>query len=114
MSNSRHPAQYMVKNRTLYIRPAGDLDHHNVEQIRTRADNLMTECEISNLVFDFEEVEFMDSAGIGLIMGRYRRIMHGGGRMKAVCVRPVVMRILKYSGLYQIMDITGVDGGVEI
>lgn len=114
MGGSRHPAQYMVKNHTLYIKPSGDLDHHNVEQIRTRADNLMTECEISNLVFDFEAVDFMDSAGIGLIMGRYRRIMNHGGKMKAVCVRPVVMRILKYSGLYQIMDITGIDGGVGI
>lgn len=114
MGVGRHPAQYMVKNHTLYIRPAGDLDHHNVEQIRSRADNLMEECEINSLVFDFEDVEFMDSAGIGLIMGRYRRIMNYGGRMKAVSVKPVVMRILKYSGLYQIMDIIGVDGGIGI
>lgn len=114
MNEKSHPAQYIVKNHTLYIKPAGDLDHHNVEQIRTRADRLMRECEINNLVFDFEEVDFMDSAGIGLIMGRYRGIMHHGGKMMAVGVKPVVMRILKYSGLYQIMEITGMDGGVGI
>ncbi len=114
MSMENHPAQYMVKNHTLYIRPAGDLDHHSVERIRKRADSLMNECEIGNLIFDFEEVEFMDSAGIGLIMGRYRRIIHKGGKMKAICVSPVVMRILRYSGLYQIMDIIGKDGGISI
>ncbi len=114
MTGNRHPAQYAVKNHTLYIKPSGDLDHHNVEQIRTRADNLMVECEINSLVFDFEAVDFMDSAGIGLIMGRYRKIMGSGGKMKAVSVKPVVMRILKYSGLYQIMDINGADGGMSI
>lgn len=100
-----HPASYTVTGRTLYIKPYGDLDDHLAGLIRERADKIISDCKIEMLVFDFEKTDFMDSAGLGLIMGRFRRIMHLGHKMKAVNVKPVVGRILRYSGIYQIMDI---------
>ncbi len=100
----KHPAGYMIKDHTLYIRPDGDIDDCAASKLKRRVDSLMTECDIKNIVFDFEMVDFMDSSGVGFIMGRYRKIVGKGGKMKAVGVKPVVMRILRYSGLYQIMD----------
>jgi stage II sporulation protein AA (anti-sigma F factor antagonist) len=100
-----HPVQYTVTDRTLCIKPYGDLDDHMAGIIRERADTIIRDCKIELLVFDFEKTDFMDSAGLGLIMGRFRRLMHHGRKMKAVNVKPVVGKILRYSGIYQIMDI---------
>lgn len=100
----KHPAGYMIKDHTLYICPDGDIDDCAASKLKKRVDSLMAECDIKNIVFDFEKVDFMDSSGIGFIMGRYRKIAGKGGKMRAVGVKPVVMRILRYSGLYQIMD----------
>ncbi len=99
----RHPAQYTVKNRCLYIALLEDLDQHNVDRIRARLDALIDECGSNELVFDFSKVSFMDSSGIGMIMGRYRRLLSRNGIIRAVGVNPSVARIMKYSGLYQIL-----------
>lgn len=100
----KHPAQYCVKNHSLWVQPNGDLDHHNVSRISARIDALIDECEIERLVFDFSKVEFMDSSGIGMIMGRYRRLLLHGGKLYAVGASAPVKKILKYSGLYQILE----------
>lgn len=99
----KHPAQYCVKNRSLWIQPVEDLDQHNVDRIRERVDALVAECDIMELVFDFSKVDFMDSSGIGMILGRYRRMRLNGGSVRAVGIHPAVHRIFQYSGLYQII-----------
>ncbi len=99
----KHPAQYQLKNRSLWIQPTEDLDQHNVDRIRERIDNLVNECDILELVFDFSKVDFMDSSGIGMILGRYRRMHLQGGSVRAIGIHPSIHRIFQYSGLYQIM-----------
>lgn len=100
----KHPAQYTVKNRCLYVALQEDLDQHNVDRIRLRLDALIDECGSNEVVFDFSKVNFMDSSGIGMIMGRYRRMMLQNGKVRAVGIHPAIARIIKYSGLYQILE----------
>ncbi|MDD6101672.1 MAG: anti-sigma factor antagonist [Clostridiales bacterium] len=103
-------AKYEVKRGVLYICPKGDIDHEKTVKLRECADRMIDEWKVNSIVLDFREVDFIDSAGIGFVMGRYRKICHSGGRIKAVNVGPYVGRILKYSGLHQIMEIEDKEG----
>ena len=61
-----------------------ELDHHSAEYIREEADRILSERNIRSIVFDFAKTSFMDSSGIGMIMGRYKSIRFLGGKVIAV------------------------------
>ena len=62
--------------------------------------------EISQLVFDFSKTTFMDSSGIGMLMGRYRIVRYSGGRVTAIHVNDRVYRIMRISGIYKYIEIS--------
>ena len=62
-----------VDRTILYVRLPRELDHHNAEAVRRQADRMLERFMILRLVFDFQDTEFMDSSGIGVIMGRDRK-----------------------------------------
>jgi stage II sporulation protein AA (anti-sigma F factor antagonist) len=95
---------YEVYQRCLIIKLNGELDHHNAVRIREEADKLIDRKNIKYIIFDFNSTTFMDSAGIGVIMGRYRKVIFIGGKIAVVNVNMSVDRILKISGLYKIID----------
>lgn len=96
---------YEVNRTCLTIFLPGELDHHASEEIRKEADQIMQRENIRSIVFDFERTSFMDSSGIGVIMGRYRNVSMIGGTVTAIHVSDRIDRILKLSGLYKIMKI---------
>ena len=61
--------------------------------------------EVKNIVFDFENTRFMDSSGIGIIMGRYRKISCFGGRIYAIHADRQIRRVLRISGLERIVEV---------
>lgn len=84
---------------TLIAKLYGEIDHHIAPSIRNKIDS---ECETYRprvLVLDFEGVTFMDSSGIGLIMGRYREISLLGGRLEVTNIPPYLERIVALSGI---------------
>ena len=87
----------------LIITPECELDHHCALQVRGEADRMIDGGEISHLLFDFSKLRFMDSSGIGVIMGRYKKVIFQGGRIACCGVGREVDRILTVSGLYRIM-----------
>lgn len=91
--------EILKQSRTLLISPDGDIDHHSAAKIRAEADRAIASTGIINIAFDLSGVSFMDSSGIGMIMGRYRKIRILGGRIYIIAARPEVMRILGISGL---------------
>ncbi len=97
-------AVYEINQRCLIIRLQGELDHHNAIQIREKADKLIERNHIKHIVFDFSAAAFMDSAGIGVIMGRYRKVIFIGGKIAVASVNVTVDRIFKLSGLYKIIE----------
>ncbi len=95
---------YELKNNCLVIYITDDLDHHAVGYLRERSDRLIDAGDIRNVIFDFKDVTFMDSSGIGLIMGRYKKVVFIGGRAAVTNIGKSVDRIFKMSGLYKIIE----------
>jgi len=90
---------------TLIVQVPHELDHHNAEQIRTETERILHNRNIHKIIFDFEKTEFMDSSGIGMIMGRYRSLRFTGGKVLAIRVNERIRRILTLSGVYKYIDI---------
>ena len=77
----------------------GDIDHHTAKDIRETIDEYIEKYSPLFLKLDFGEVRFMDSSGIGLIMGRYKLMTSLRGKLKVVNVPRNLERMIKLSGL---------------
>ena len=95
---------YEKKKNTLTVRLTGELDHSVAAGIRAEVDELILDPRIRRLVFDLSDLEFMDSSGIGLIIGRYKILKRRGGQMAIHSGNRRVDRILQLSGLYEIIE----------
>lgn len=89
----------------LCVKLPEEIDHHKSAYIIENADRLILAEQVSNVVFDFEDTRFMDSSGIGVIMGRYRKISCFGGKVFAIHADRQIKRILTMSGLTRIIEI---------
>ncbi len=77
----------------------GEIDHHHVLFLRATLDRVLEDAHATALIFDLENVEFMDSSGIGLIIGRYKRMKARGGQTYIGGSNAQVERILRLSGI---------------
>ena len=91
--------QYKVIDDYLCIKMPREIDHHNAEIISRNADRFICGRQINHIIFDFEETDFMDSSGIGIIAGRYKKLSIFGGQVYVVNAGSQVKRILLLSGL---------------
>ena len=96
---------YQKEDKSLILKITEELDHHTAEKIRRKADYEIEKYIPSKVVFDFNGVSFMDSAGIGLILGRYKNVSILGGKLEVVNVNNQVVKILNMSGLSKIIEI---------
>lgn len=96
---------FHITGTVLTIQVPGELDHHNAEAIKNEADHLLETRKIRKIIFDFGKTNFMDSSGIGMIMGRYKNVRLAGGTVIAVRVNERIRRILTLSGVYKYIDI---------
>lgn len=90
---------------TLKVIIKGDLDNHNVSVMRDVIDQETDKHPIKNIIFDLRELEFMDSSGVGLIVGRFKRIKAFGGNVYIAEPKPAVKRVIDVSGLNKIIPI---------
>ena len=97
--------KYQVQENCLTIFLPHELDHHNAEEIRRESDHLIIRNHIRYIIFDFAETDFMDSSGIGLVMGRYREMQLVGGKVRAVHVGERMRRILVMSGVTRVIEV---------
>lgn len=81
----------------------GELDQHSAEQVRDELDELLREENITRLEFDLKGVSFMDSAGIGVILGRYKKLAARGGSMDVRNAGGSVEKVLRMSGVYTLV-----------
>ena len=95
---------YEKKKNTLTVSLTGELDHSVAAGIRAELDELILDPRIRRLVFDLSELEFMDSSGIGLIIGRYKLMARRGGPVAVSCPGGRVDQIFEMSGLYQLVE----------
>ena len=88
----------------LIFRLVGELDEHSAQFVRRRLDDMIADSNFDSVIFDLSRLSFMDSTGIGVVIGRYKLIRK---QNKPVYVRnpsPTVDKIFKMSGLYEIID----------
>ncbi len=83
----------------------GEIDHHSASIIRMSIDDAVLSKRPSLLVLDFEKVTFMDSSGIGLVMGRYKLMKTIGGRIVAQNLSPYAYKVMKLAGLERLGEI---------
>ena len=91
--------------RNLIVSVTGELDQHNASYLREQTDLKITHSNIKNLVFDFTNLDFMDSSGIGVIIGRYKLMRTMGGKVQIVVKKQSVKKILELSGIRKIVGI---------
>jgi len=95
------------KDRTLYIQIEGEIDHHSANSLRERIDMAFEPTDCRRIIFDFSGVTFMDSSGIGMIIGRYKNVKKRGGTVTIAGMVPEIGRIFQISGLAKIIDSYG-------
>ncbi|MBM7604499.1 stage II sporulation protein AA (anti-sigma F factor antagonist) [Metabacillus crassostreae] len=92
-----------VKKSVLCIRLSGELDHHAAEELRTKVTEVLAANQSKHIVLNLENLAFMDSSGLGVILGRYKQIKAMGGEMVVCAISPAVKRLFDMSGLFKII-----------
>jgi len=92
-----------VKEDVLIVRLAGELDHHEAELLRNEWKNRMYKSSIKHVILNLSAVTFMDSSGLGVILGRYKEVLQIGGEMVVCSLTPPVERLFDMSGLFKIV-----------
>ena len=95
--------QFDDVSRVLTVAPQGELDHCMAERIRNTIDATVLKTDAKVVVFDLGEVGFMDSSGIGMMIGRYKFMKRRGGGVRVRGMRQPVERVFRMSGLGQII-----------
>ncbi|MCU9613764.1 anti-sigma F factor antagonist [Caldibacillus lycopersici] len=92
-----------MKQNVLCVRLSGELDHHTADQVRDQVSTTIEKHDIRYLVMNLENLMFMDSSGLGVILGRYKQIKQRNGEMVVCAVSPPVERLFNMSGLFKII-----------
>ena len=99
-------SKYYNEEKLLILKLTEEIDECSVQKIRRKADYEIERYMPRKVIFDFNSVTFMDSAGIGLIIGRYRIANMLGGTVEIANVTDSIKRVLELSGLLKIIKIT--------
>lgn len=89
----------------LVVKVEGELDHHWAKEVRCRVDDFIESVGVFRIVFDFSKLSFMDSSGVGILMGRYKKMNEQKGSVAIACVSPAVDKLLNISGLKKILPV---------
>lgn len=98
-------AEYIKKDKLLILTITEEIDHHSCEKIKKRADYEIQIHIPKKLVFDLSNVNFMDSSGIGMIIGRYKLVSMFGGKTSIINVKPAIKKVLEMSGILKLVPI---------
>lgn len=96
---------YEKESRLLKFQMTEEIDHYMAEKIRSKADFEIQEHTPKSVLMDFENVSFMDSAGIGMLLGRYKTAKMVGSTLNIANVKPNIKKVLEMSGVLKIIPI---------
>ena len=102
-------SKYIQEDKLLILQITEEIDHHTTEDIRRKADNEITRYMPRKVIFDFDSVTFMDSAGIGLIIGRYKFVNMLGGKLEVANLTESVKKIFEMSGILRLIPVANLD-----
>lgn len=95
--------EFESKDDKLIVHMSGELDHHSAEEVRNKIDDRLDRDNIGKLIMDFEDVNFMDSSGIGVVIGRYKKLMSKKGIICITKAGGSVKRVFELSGIFKII-----------
>jgi stage II sporulation protein AA (anti-sigma F factor antagonist) len=98
-------SSFSLENGCLTVLLPKELDHPASDAIRAKTEQISRDYYIHKMIFDFRDTGFMDSSGIGMIMGRYRALGMRSDCVRAVHVSPRMKRLLRLSGLHKYIKI---------
>lgn len=100
--------KHYIEGKILLFEITEELDHHQTEKIRNRADYEIQRFMPERVILDFKRVGFMDSAGIGLVIGRYKQVSAMGGKLELINVNEKIKKIFEMSGILKIIPIVSI------
>ena len=92
-----------TQGKVLVISPMPEIDAHSAERLRSAVDAAFEKSPCTHMVFDFSKVSFMDSSGIGMLIGRYKLAEKRGGSITIASMSEEMARIYAISGLAKII-----------
>lgn len=96
---------YEINDRELSIIFEEEIDHHSCLKLAVMIDDSIKKFLPQRLLFDFDRVSFMDSSGIGMLLGRYRKIIRLGGHAEMINLNDNLKRVFEMSGILKIIPI---------
>ena len=97
----------------LIVSLMGELDHHSAEEVRVKIDDRIDRDNIKKVILDFGGVTFMDSSGIGVVIGRHKKMKNRDGRLCIVEINKAVNKVFEISGMYKLISVyRNVDEGI--
>lgn len=93
------PVTIETNGDTMVARLSGELDHHHTQKLREEIDRNVQKERPARLALDFAGVEFMDSSGIGLVLGRYRLMQEMNGKLVLRAMSPHIRRVMRVAGI---------------
>ncbi|MBB6674207.1 MULTISPECIES: anti-sigma F factor antagonist [Cohnella] len=88
----------------LVVRLKGELDHHTADIVRFKMEDAILRGRCDHVVLSLKELQFMDSSGLGVVLGRYKLVKSRGGKMVVCDAHASVKRLFELSGLYKILS----------
>lgn len=99
--------EFAFENGILISKILGDIDHHSAKFVREKIDTYIVGCKPTTVLLDLSAVEFMDSSGLGLILGRFNTAQEIGAEMKIYSPSRNVKKILELAGIERLIKIEG-------
>ena len=97
---------FSLNNRCLTAYIQRDVDHHSARNMRESIDRVLFENKPEILIIDFSNVGFMDSSGLGLILGRVEKASALGAEVKLSGISPSLMKLIRLSGLERVSNLS--------
>lgn len=96
--------KFQIVDNFLVVKVPEELDHHQAAYVRQYTDKYLLDERVEHVVFDFENTKFMDSSGIGMIVGRYKKVSCFGGKILIANAGERIRKILLLSGLEDMIE----------
>jgi len=93
-----------IERQTLHLHIEGELDMKNANELKSLIDAEIDKKGIKTVILHMEDLRFIDSSGLGVILGRYKKLLPIGGKLKITNVPPHLYKIMELSGLPKIIE----------
>lgn len=99
------------RGEALIVRLKGELDHHTAESLKSKMEKALEQSDCHHIILSMKDLSFMDSSGLGVILGRYKQIKGRGGQMVVCDVNTSVYKLFEMSGMFKIMAVEQDENG---